>query len=55
MPEYITAGLRAMGIHPIDRNIFHDDEFLSTYARDRSAEPANDEEEPVAENPYDDA
>ena len=51
VPENITAGLRASGIHPVDRDIFHDDEFLSAYVTDRSAEPANEEVEPVAENP----
>ena len=43
--ENITAGFRAMGIHPVDRDIFHDNEFLSVYVKDRSAEPANEEVE----------
>ena len=48
-PENITARFRAMGIHPIYRNIFHDDEFLSACVMDRSAEPANEEVEPERE------
>ncbi|KAI0232900.1 hypothetical protein LSAT2_016833 [Lamellibrachia satsuma] len=51
VPENITAGLRATSIHPVDRDIFHDDEFLSAYVTERSAELTNEEVEPVAENP----
>ncbi|KAI0216689.1 hypothetical protein LSAT2_031334 [Lamellibrachia satsuma] len=38
-----------MGIHPLDRHIFHDDKFLSAYVTDRSAEPANEEGDPERE------
>ena len=34
-PENILAGFRVTGISPYDRNVFGDDEFLSSYVTDR--------------------
>ena len=52
-PENIVSGFRATGISPYDRNVFSDNEFLSSYVTDRPqvpvAEDNDGEQEPPAE------
>ena len=52
-PENILSGFRATGISPFDRNVFSDNEFLSSYVTDRPqvpvAEDNDGEQEPPAE------
>lgn len=35
-PENITAGFKAAGIYPFDRDVFKDEDFMASYVTDRS-------------------
>ena len=43
VPENIQSGFRVSGIYPYDRDVFHEDEFLSSFVSDRP-ESTNEEQ-----------
>ena len=46
IPENITSGFEPTGIYPFDRNVFHEDEYMSSFVTDRPTLHGEAEHEP---------